>query len=549
MAEEADTSDRRLDREARVGMPQLPGKPGDAAREQQRVYQPIQGVGNGWLTERNQARFWTAACARLGAVTDDARSLARRGASGAIDLQGFEERLLERIGDLGLPTNDILVPVRQRTNVLSGVEAALEPLDGEQRRDSVYLSKFLAAVAAGLFDAALNYLWDETIGEMRRRVAAYDLAYFFDLAVGPTSDRRKKLSSADDLSKVEDQELVLAANRMGLLSDTGLQQLDLVRYMRNHASAAHPNQVQLRALQLLSYLEVCIAEVMTLQPDDLVVEIKKLLANIKTTKLEAEDAIVIAATFDKLQDEQADNLGNGLFGIYTRLNADDQTRENIRLLLPELWPQLREETRRQFGVKAGRYRINHQQAEYQLARELLDAVDASSYLPDELRSPEIDAALDALVAAHLGYNNFTAEGPPAGQLSLLVGDPPAVPSAIRRKYVKTVVYVFLTNGYGESWAAKSTYKQLIEAFTPSEARHALGLFTDKDIINRLHQDRSDRKFHDLLTMIDKKIVGRTRRLLLDALAAIPKGQLHAAHNDKKIMNLYKEAQRSTRAAV
>ena len=33
----------------------------------------------------------------------------------------------------------------------------------------------LAAVGAGLFDAALNYLWDETIAEFRRRVARYDL--------------------------------------------------------------------------------------------------------------------------------------------------------------------------------------------------------------------------------------------------------------------------------------------------------------------------------------------------------------------------------------
>src|SRR5690348_1100948 len=103
--------------------------------------------------------------------------------SGELDLQGFEERLLERIEDLGLPRRKILVPIRQRANVLSGVELALEPLDEEQRGKAVYLSKFLAAVAAGLFDAALNYLWDETIGELRRRVAAYDLAYFFDMAV------------------------------------------------------------------------------------------------------------------------------------------------------------------------------------------------------------------------------------------------------------------------------------------------------------------------------------------------------------------------------
>jgi len=248
-----------------------------------------------------------------------------------LDLQGFEERLLERIEDLGLPGGNILVPIRQRANVLSGVEVALEPLDDEQRRKAVYLSKFLAAVAAGLFDAALNYLWDETISELRRRVAAYDLAYFFDMAVGSASERRKRLSTAEDLPRVEDQELILAANRMSLLSDTGYQQLDLVRFMRNHASAAHPNQVELRALQLLGYLEACIAEVMTLRPNELVIEIKRLLANIKTARLEASDAQIMSGTFDSLPGEQADNLGSGLFGIYTRIDTDNQTRDNVGL--------------------------------------------------------------------------------------------------------------------------------------------------------------------------------------------------------------------------
>jgi hypothetical protein len=96
----------------------------------------------------------------------------RSSTSSDLDLQGFEERLLARIESLGLPADKILVPIRQRANVLSGVEVALEQLNDEQRHKAVYLSKFLAAVAAGLFDAALNYLWDETIGELRRRVAA-----------------------------------------------------------------------------------------------------------------------------------------------------------------------------------------------------------------------------------------------------------------------------------------------------------------------------------------------------------------------------------------
>lgn len=482
-------------------------------------------------------------------MTGVGKAVTHRDASSRdLDLQGFEERLLDRIEDLGLPAGNILVPIQQRANVLNGVELALEPLDGEQRAKAVYLSKFLAAVAAGLFDAALNYLWDETIRDLRRRVEAYDLPYFFDLAVGPASERRKKLTAAEDLSRVEDQELILAANRMGLLSDAGYRQLDLVRYMRNHASAAHPNQVELRALQLLGYLEACIAEVMTLRPNDLVIEIKRLLANIKTTKLNASDVRVMSGTLDSLPGDQADNLGNGLFGIYTRTDTDNQTRGNVRLLLPELWPHLSEETKRQFGIKAGRYRINHQQDEAQFARELLDTADASSYLPDTLRVPEIDEALDALLTAHHGWSNFAAEGSPARHIAQILGDPPDVPLDIRRKYVKTLVYVFLTNGYGESWDANTVYVELIKNFDTTQARVALSLFTDKDIINRLHQELSERKFRELLDLIDSKIVSKPRRELLTALKAVERGSMYAAHRDRTIAQLRTAASRTSRAA-
>jgi hypothetical protein len=216
--------------------------------------------------------------------------------------------------------------------------------------------------------------------------------------------------------------------------------------------------------------------------------------------------------------------------------------------LPDLWPHLSEETKRHFGIKAARYRINHQTDEAQFARELLDTVDASSYLPDELRSPEIDEALDALLAAHHGWSNFAAEGPPARQLAQLVGDPPNVPHEVRQKYVKTLVYVFLTNGYGESWAADTVYVELIGNFTTVEARFALSLFTDKEIINRLYQKRSEEKFRQLLDIIDAQIVSRRRREILEALKEVDDGRMYAAHRDRNIMRLYEEASRATRAA-
>jgi hypothetical protein len=100
-----------------------------------------------------------------------------------LQLHEFEVGLLGFLGQIGLPNKSILVSVDERLAVFNNLAHIIAKIDPEQKARSVYISKFVTAAASGLFDAALNYLWDETIVELRRRVAQYDLSYFFDNAV------------------------------------------------------------------------------------------------------------------------------------------------------------------------------------------------------------------------------------------------------------------------------------------------------------------------------------------------------------------------------
>lgn len=454
-------------------------------------------------------------------------------------LQDFEAALLATFERAGLPSENVLVAVRQRGRVFKNLDDALEPLSDERRAASLYISKFLAAVAAGLFDAALNYLWDETIGELRERVAAYELSYFFDLAVGSASEQRKQLNSVEDLTKITDQSLLDGARQLGLLSEVGYKQLDLVRYMRNHASAAHPNQIDLRASQLLEYLEVCITEVICLPQDAVVVEIGRLLRNVKAQKLSEHDIFATGSTFGKLTEEQATSLGDGLAGIYTRLDSDVQTRDNIRLLLPKLWPHLPENARKQFGVRALRFRVNQDREQAELALELLESVDGGSYLPDDLRIPRIQQALEALRTAHSGWNNFANEGPPARELARVVGEPPSVPSSLEVEYVQTLVAVFLTNGHGESWAAAPVYEGLIDSFTPRQAAIALLLVMGEVVSSQLRHSLSEKKWEELLEILEPKLTSRPVKEFFSALKNYGP-PIHTARKEGKMRRLAKD---------
>ena len=46
------------------------------------------------------------------------------------------------------------------------------------KRLKLYISKFIAACGAGLFDAAINFLWNETVVNLRNKVIRFDMDYF-----------------------------------------------------------------------------------------------------------------------------------------------------------------------------------------------------------------------------------------------------------------------------------------------------------------------------------------------------------------------------------
>lgn len=408
------------------------------------------------------------------------------------------------IAQHGLPTKNVLVPVSERVKVFGNVEDVLQLLELEHKQKSIYVSKFIAAAASGLFDAALNYLWDETIFELRKRVVRYDLEYFFDLAV-TNPEKRKKLSSEDDLARLDDNELIRGASEMGLVSELGFKHLDYIRYMRNWASAAHPNQNQITGLQLISWFETCIKEVIALPETNATTQIKSLLANVKAHSLDATGAKQVSGFFVSLTSDQSNNLMAGFFGIYTNESSLPLARDNVKALAPLLWPFVGEPMRKTFGVKYGQFTANNDAEKAKLAREFLDGVSAASYIPDSIRAAEIGTAIDELLTAHRGFNNFHIEPSFARRLESLIGDTGQIPAAVVEPYVEALVEVFLTNGHGTARAAESNYQRLLSKLDSTQALLAVLSFRKQHITSRLQFSMAKKKFLELVALAKTKI--------------------------------------------
>jgi len=451
-----------------------------------------------------------------------------------VPIREFESGILKFLGDYGLPTENIFVNVPERVRVFENLHSVISKIDDLAIiKDSYYLSKYLAATASGLFDAALNYLWDETILQIRKRVSRYDLEFFYDNTVG--GEKRTRFSDENDLVHLQDSELIRGAKEIGLISEIGFQHLEFISYMRNWASAAHPNQAEITGLQLIAWLETCIREVITLPLNATTTRIKALLSNIRKNTLTAEDADQITLFFEGIPKDQTHNLILAFFGIYTRPETDESLKANIKLLSDRLWQQLSDTAKNEIGLKYADFAAHGITPQRDLAREFLEIVNGQAYIPDDLRVVEIVTALDDLTRSHRGHNNFYNEPAFARELKRVVGDYSKVPKSIEDKYILNLVEVFLTNGHGIASSANAIYEELINGMSSGMAEKAFLSFNDDQIRSKLRFDLSKRKFLELSEICKSKITSKAFLEFIDRVLAyrIPMDKLYSDSRIKR----------------
>ncbi|NQX14995.1 hypothetical protein [Rathayibacter sp. VKM Ac-2857] len=452
------------------------------------------------------------------------------------ELVRFESGVRNMLEEFGLPTEQLFVPVSERVAMVGNVSTVLSELDAGIRAESHYVSKMVAAATVGLFDAALNYLWDELVSALRSRVAGFDLAYFFDIAAGTNSDLRRSLKGEDDLPSVDDARLLRASREIGLISDVGFARLDHIRFMRNHASAAHPNQNELTGLELVTFLQLCVREVINTPTDTVTAHTGRLLANMKRDLLDQASVDTAAAFFDQLPPDRVDTLANGIFGLYTSPDRTPIVADNVRLLWPRLWPFIGDAARRSFGLRHGRASASAETDLATAARELIDLVNGTAYLTTEVRAIDMSDALDLLNSAHHGFDNFYNEATPARRVLDLAGERGDVPAAIRERYIGVVVDCFLGNGYGISAAAAVSYKKMLGRFSSTDAGVALRLFLNPVYSSLMSGRVGQAQWAELLDILEPKLTSTIDRNLMTALRSFP-GTPDKLGNDSNIKRL------------
>ncbi len=448
-------------------------------------------------------------------------------------IEGFNEPLAKYIQELGLPTQEVLYPIDERKNVINALEEALSILPLEQREKSYYLTKFAVAIAVGLFDGAINYLWDETIAALRRLVFKFDLDYFFSIAE-KISSRHKNLHTEDDLDQIGDHDLLEACRRIGLLSDVNYQRLVHVSYMRNHASAAHPNDHSIDGFEILGWLRVCLRHAITAEPDHSVISVKRLLDNIRTVAVPVNDIPSIGHDIERMPQERIDDILWTFFGMFTDPQISAQAKTNIANLAPHIWPASSEDRKFEIGARYGIFRKNAEVIRKEATEEFLNLVGGLQYRDEDSLAGELLEKLETLKRVHFGWDNFHNEHPHARALQDSLPTTGAVPRPARSQWVKVISIGYIGNGLGYregvDESAVHLYKKYINRFTETEAIDFLHLFNDTEFNSILSVRKTDERARKLANLLKDKHsnihIQRAINLLIDA----PQRRIHKVAN-------------------
>lgn len=431
-------------------------------------------------------------------------------------LDGFSQSLSEYLDSINLPSQAVLVDMSERATVINILPNILDHACDYKRTEAMYLSKMVAACAVGLFDAAINFLWDETITNLRKKVSLFDLQYFFATAV-TDEKQRTHFQDENDLKKLDDWVLIRACCEVGLITEIAHKHLDYIREMRNHASAAHPNQNDISGLQLASYIETCIKEVLSKAPDGALIEIGRLLKNIRTQKFTQESAIPVCAAIQKLPKNRISSVARSVFGMYLDPSSNSDTKNNIQLLLNSIWQVIDDQDKRDLGLKYANFSANGETERAALVRDILQRVNGLSFLDENTKAFELQNILSRLQTAHDGFNNFYTEGPIAMLLYQYIPASGDIPSSIRSSYVNVVTLCYIGNSYGVSWEAESIYDKLVATWADKEIYILFKQLGNTDLSSRLQFSSCSKRFRKLVELLYPKTSNVVLRDLLSYL--------------------------------
>jgi hypothetical protein len=444
----------------------------------------------------------------------------------------------------GLPSENIIASADERIRIVEFLPSLMSTIPEEQRSNATYLSRFVAGALIGLFDASLNYIWNEVVISLRKRIVHFGIDVFFDNAV--STKVRDQYLTEEDLSGIKDRVMLDTLIKLEWISKVVYLKLCHILDMRNQIGASHPNTYDINALELLGWLQTCVSEVIADKPSDSAVLIRGIIQGIKTSSESIDDNKIqsIDEAIAKLSSSMAGTLLRSLFGIFIADNTTLEVRNNILKLSKVVWKYCKEDVKVDFGEKKLLYRNSLQTVKEDLAYKFLENCDGLSYLSITERSLTISSLCDDLIQVHDSWDNYYHEVPLAREIMKYISLATDIPKDRETKIINTFLVCRIgrevSSGGGVAPGAVQFYDSLFKLLSEDQIKVTLvelNKYLDAISSGTSIRARNIRQIIDLLNRED--INDRLKEILDYIVSFDDKNIIHKVYKDKKFKDISK----------
>ena len=409
--------------------------------------------------------------------------------------------LVDITKSLNVP-RDILASDEEITEAWERLPRLITKIPSELR--TKWIVKMCVAVSSWLFDSWINYIWNESITELRNKVKRFWLGIVWEITERKEFDERK-------LNDLQDSELLDLCLKLNLITEDWFFYLDQCRDIRNNFSAAHPTIWELDENELLNFINRCIKYALSNDQNPIWVNISEYISSIKSWKFEDEQIKIWKDKIIQTHEAQRELLFLKMYWMYCDKDSTEETRVNSLNLSIELSDYITPTVKSNLISWHQSYILKQNLKSKNASQTFFEKLWLLSLLWDTEQHTIIKKACKNLFDAHLWMNNFYNE-PPFAERLYEITNWIAVPDTVKYEFVEVVLACWIWNWYWVSNKAFPIYRKIVSNFSPKEIDIMFKIVDDNNsyIWQRIKYSTSRKAFFKLLLEnVDKSSISVT----------------------------------------
>jgi hypothetical protein len=415
---------------------------------------------------------------------------------------GFLPAITSLTNALGIP-REVLASDEEIEFAWKDLPRELKAIPVELRGELV--ARMCIAVGSGLFDGAMNYIWNAAILQLRQKIRNFGLPI---VATILNKDFEEK-----NLQEQPDASLLDLCLKLNIIDEDGFFFLDQCRSVRNNYSAAHPTMGSINDREFTTFLNRCVRYALGDASSPKGVDISSYISAVKGGRFNKQQCQIWVDRLKNTHDAQRQMLISMVHGMYCDATTNEIARLNSIELCEGMIDRFSNSIKSQLINTHSEYIAKGLEDKHIASLVFFEKLGLLSLLNESEQHLVFSKALDRLWIVHNGMNNFYNEAPFAERLAEL-SQQGAVPETIQDKFVSTIACCRIGNGYGMATAACNDYNLIFKSFSPREIGTLFKLAADKKTTlgRRLMSSGSCRQnFKLAIALIDPQSVPTTVR--------------------------------------